>query len=84
MTLTEAGKQLISRAHELLSCAKKMQAQANDLAGTEGGELRFGMTPMEANINTTDVLVKLRKAIPRLALNVQVIFGNTCPINWKP
>lgn len=74
VTMTEAGKQLIGRAHELLSCAKKMQAQANDLAGTEGGELRFGVTPMAANINTTDVLVKLRKAIPRLVLNVQVNF----------
>lgn len=74
VTLTEAGKQLIGRAHELLSCAKKMQAQANDLAGTEGGELRFGVTPMAANLNTTDVLVKLRKAIPRLVLSVQVNF----------
>lgn len=51
-----------------------MQAQANDLAGTEGGELRFGVTPMAANLNTTDVLVKLRKSIPRLVLNVQVNF----------
>ncbi|KAA6174132.1 LysR family transcriptional regulator, partial [Pseudomonas marginalis] len=74
VTLTEAGKQLIGRAHELLSCAKRMQAQANDLAGTEGGELRFGVTPMAANLNTTDVLVKLRKSIPRLVLNVQVNF----------
>lgn len=70
--LTMAGQQLIGRAHELLSCAKKMLAQAHDIAGAEGGELSFGVTPMAANLNTTDVLVRLRQSIPRLVLNVQV------------
>jgi DNA-binding transcriptional LysR family regulator len=72
--LTTAGQQLIGRAHELLSCASKMLAQANDLSGAEGGELSFGVTPMAANLNTTSVLVKLRQEIPRLVLNVQVNF----------
>ena len=70
--LTAAGQQLIGRANELLSCAKKLVAQANDIAGAEGGELSFGVSPMASTLNTVDILVKLRKNIPRLVLNVQV------------
>ncbi|MGA3797528.1 LysR family transcriptional regulator [Pseudomonas fluorescens] len=70
--LTAAGQQLIGRANELLSCAKKLVAQANDIAGAEGGELSFGVSPMASTLNTVDILVKLRKNIPRLVLNVQI------------
>jgi len=50
--LTAAGQQLIGRAHELLGCARKLVAQAIDIAGAEGGELRLGINPMAATLNT--------------------------------
>lgn len=70
--LTTAGQQLIGRAHELLGCARKLVAQASDIAGAEGGELSFGINPMTSTLNTVETLIRLRKSIPRLVLNVQV------------
>ncbi|WP_025128011.1 LysR family transcriptional regulator [Pseudomonas sp. PH1b] len=70
--LTAAGQQLIGRAHELLGCARKLVAQASDIAGAEGGELSFGISPMASTLNTVEMLIGLRKKIPRLVLNVQV------------
>jgi DNA-binding transcriptional LysR family regulator len=74
--LTAAGQQLIGRAHELLGCARKLVAQAIDIAGAEGGELRLGINPMAATLNTVDILIRLRKQVPRLVLNVQVGYWN--------
>lgn len=72
VTLTSVGQQLIARAHELLSCADKLVAEANDIAGVQGGELRFGTSMMAANTVIPSVLEELRRGAPRLNVLVEV------------
>lgn len=72
VTLTSAGHQLISRARELLSCASKLVAEANDIAGAQGGALSFGAGMMAANITLPNVLAALRKSAPKLMVNIEV------------
>lgn len=72
VTLTSAGHQLIARARELLGCAGKLVAEANDIAGAQGGELSFGTGMMAANITIPSVLAALRKSAPRLVVNIEV------------
>lgn len=69
--LTSAGHQLIARARELLGCAGRLAAEANDIAGAEGGELSFGVSMMAATV-IPDVLGALRKSAPKLVANVEV------------
>jgi DNA-binding transcriptional LysR family regulator len=72
VTLTSAGHQLIARARELLGCAGKLVAEANDIAGAQGGELSFGVSMMSANFTIPNVLMALRRSAPRLVVNIEV------------
>ncbi|MFC5698041.1 LysR family transcriptional regulator [Pseudomonas sp. GCM10022186] len=70
--LTSAGQQLIARARELMGCASKLVAEANDIAGAEGGELSFGVSLMAANVTIPNVLTTLKQRAPKLVVNVEV------------
>lgn len=72
VSLTGAGRQLIARAQELLGCANRLVAEANDISGGEGGELKFGVSPMAADLKLSQVLEKLRASTPKLTVNLQI------------
>src|SRR5262245_18853456 len=68
VTLTAAGRQILVRARELLSCAGRLSAEAEHIANADGGELTFGAGMMAANLYVQDALIELRRSIPRLVL----------------
>ncbi|MNZ41391.1 HTH-type transcriptional regulator GbpR [compost metagenome] len=72
VALTAAGRQILARARELLSCAGRLSAEAEHIANAEGGELTFGAGMMAANLYVQDALIELRRNIPRLVVKVEV------------
>ncbi|MND78428.1 Hydrogen peroxide-inducible protein activator [compost metagenome] len=70
--LTAAGRQLLARGRELLGCAGRLVAEANDIAQAEGGELNFGAGMMAANLYLQDALSVLRQRLPKLVMKVEV------------
>lgn len=70
--LTTAGRQLLARGRELLGCAGRLVAEANDIAQAEGGELNFGAGMMAANLHLQDALTALRQRLPKLVMKVEV------------
>ncbi len=66
--LTSAGREILSRAHEVLRCVADLEDQAHALQAPLSGELRLGVIPTVAPYVLPEAVVSLRTRYPHLKL----------------